>query len=135
VAHAAEVQALRDRPAAAPVVWSEPEEAPRAADSLEPPPEVARLLADLTAIARGTAAVPLARAVPAGDAGESFLRASLLSLVGAQWAGEGIAGQLGALPLAVRVEGDGWPADLAPDLPGLPLARLTPGSIAPRGEP
>jgi hypothetical protein len=140
VAHAAEIQALRDRPGAPAVVWEEPAEAPRAADVLEAPPEVARLLADLSAIARGTEPVPLARVVPAkGDGslpdrlGESFLRASLLSLAGARWAGEGIAGQLGALALEIEVDGDGWPEALPPGEPGeiSPLARLTPGAVRP----
>jgi hypothetical protein len=134
VAHAAEVQALRDRPAAAPVVWGEPDEAPRATDVLEAPPEVERLLADLAAIARGTEPMPLSAVVPAGggdlgDAGESFLRASLLSLVGVHWAGEGIAGRLGALALAIDVEGDGWPEPLPAETS--PLTRLTPGSVRP----
>jgi hypothetical protein len=130
VAQAAELQALRSRPEVAPIAWSEPMEAPRAADAVEVPPEVERLLADLAAIARGGLPVPLARLVPAGDAGESFLRASLLSLTGARWAGEGIAGRLGALPLDVAPEGDGWPEPLD----GAPLARLTPGTVRPREE-
>jgi hypothetical protein len=125
VAQAAELQALRDHPAPPPVVWSEPFEAPRAADALEAPVEVERLLADLARIA---GPVSLAALVPAGDAGESFLRASLLSLVGVRWAGEGIAGRLGALPLDVDVEGDGWPEPLE----SLPLARLTPGTVRPQ---
>jgi hypothetical protein len=137
VAHAAEVQALRDRPEAPAVAWTEPEEAPRATDVLEAPPEVERLLADLSALARGTQAAPLSRVVPAGDAGESFLRASLLSLVGARWAGEGIAGRLGALPLDIEVDGDGWPEPLGAALgsENSPLARLTPGTVRPRLDP
>ena len=132
VAHAAEVQALRDRPEAPAVAWGEPEEAPRAANILEAPPEVERLLADLAAVERGAEPVSLARLVPTGDAGESFLRASLLSLVGARWAGEGIAGRLGALALNVDVDGDGWPEPLPEESP---LARLTPGSVRPVVDP
>ncbi len=131
VAQAAELQVLRERPEAEPVVWTEPLEPMRAADAIEVPPEVERLLADLAAIARTAEATPLADLVPAGDTGESFLRASLLSLVGASWAGEGIAGRLGALPLDVEAEGDGWPEDLAASGEG-PLARLTPGTIRAR---
>src|SRR5206468_11562355 len=82
VAYATEVQAARERAAAAPAAWEEPLDAPRAADAVEVPPEVARLLADLAAIARGREPVPLAAIVPAGDCGESFLRASLLALAG-----------------------------------------------------
>jgi hypothetical protein len=135
VAHAAEIQALRDRPAATAVAWGEPDEAPRATDVLEAPPEVERLLADLAAVARGTEPVPLSGVVPAGGGddvdgpGEPFLRASLLSLVGAHWAGEGIAGRLAALSLAIDVEGDGWPESLPPET--APLTRLTPGSVRP----
>jgi hypothetical protein len=143
VAHAAEIQALRDRPEAPPVAWSEPDEAPRAVDVLEAPPEVERLLADLAAIAEGAEPVPLARAVPAGgtgNPGESFLRASLLSLVGARWlrgrsgeGDEGIAGRLGALPLEIAVEGDGWPEPLPASSEGdnPPLTGLTPGTVRP----
>jgi hypothetical protein len=137
VAHAAEIQALRDRPTAPPVVWGEPDEAPRATDVLEAPPEVKRLLADLAAVSRGTEPVPLSRVVPAGDAGESFLRASLLSLVGIHGsegiAGEGIAGRLGALALEIDVEGDGWPETLSVSSGSetAPLIRLTPGTVRP----
>ena len=130
VGYAAEVQVLRERAAAEPVVWTEPDEAPRAADAVEVPPEVERLLADLAAVVRGRAPVPLSRVVPGGDAGESFLRLSLLALAGQRWSGEGIAGRLGSLPLAVEPEGDGWPEEVA----GSPLARLTPGSVRPRDE-
>jgi len=130
VGYAAEVQVLRERAAAEPVVWTEPDEAPRAADAVEVPPEVERLLADLAAVVRGRAPVALSRVVPGGDAGESFLRLSLLALAGQRWSGEGIAGRLGSLPLAVEPEGDGWPEEIA----GSPLARLTPGSVRPRDE-
>lgn len=128
VAHAAEIQALRDRPeAAAPVAWEEPAEAIRAPDAVEVPGEVERLLADLVRVARGREPVPFDAFVPAGSAGESFLRASLLALAGARWTGEGIAGQLGAVPVDVEPEGDGWPESLS-DLSGredFPLSRLT----------
>jgi hypothetical protein len=130
VAYAAEVQVLRERATAEPVVWTEPDEAPRAADAVEVPPEVARLLADLAAVARGREPVALSQIVPAGDAGESFLRVSLLALAGQHWSGEGIAGRLGALPLTVEPEGDGWPEEIA----NAPLARLTPGAVHPREE-
>jgi hypothetical protein len=130
VAYAAEVQALRERAEAEPVVWSEPVEAPRAADAVDVPAEVERLLADLSAVVRGREPVALARIVPGDDAGESFLRASLLALAGQRWAGEGIAGRLGALPLTVDPEGDGWPEEITEP----PLTRLTPGFVRPREE-
>ena len=130
VAYAAELQAARERAEAEPVVWSEPAEAPRAANAVDVPPEVERLLADLGAIVRGGEPVALSRVVPGIDAGESFLRASLLALAGQQFAGEGVAGRLGSLPLTVEPEGDGWPEAIE----GSALARLTPGAIHPRGE-
>lgn len=130
VAYAAEVQASRERTEAAPVVWSEPAAAPRAADAVDVPPDVQRFLADLALIARGREPVALSNVIPAGDSGESFLRASLLALAGQRFAGEGIAGRLGALQLTVEPEGDGWPEEIA----GAPLVRLTPGTLRPHGE-
>jgi hypothetical protein len=129
VAYAAELQALRERADAKPFAWTEPTEAPRAAGAVEVPPEALRWIADLAAVARAREPVALSRVVPARDAGESFLRASLLALVGQRWAGEGVAGQLGALPLAAEPEGDGWPDALDE---GGPLTRLTPGAVQPR---
>lgn len=131
VAHAAEIQALRDRPEAVPVAWEEPAEAIRAPDAVEVPGEVERLLADLVRVARGGEPVPFGAFVPAGSAGESFLRASLLALAGARWTGEGIAGQLGAVPVDVEPEGDGWPESLGAREDS-PLTRLTPGVLRPR---
>lgn len=130
VAYAAEVQASRERAEAEPVVWAEPAEAVRAADAVEVPAEVERLLADLATIAGGREPVPLSKVVPGCDAGESFLRASLLALAGQRWAGEGIAGRLGSLPLTIDPEGDGWPEEIASPA----LARLTPGVVRPREE-
>lgn len=128
VAQAAELQALRGHQAPEPVEWREPPEAPRTSEMVDVPAEVRALLADLGAIAAGGVAVPLSRLVPRGDAGESFLRASLLALAGDRRAGEGIAGQLGSIPVDAEVAGDGWPEALD----GAPLARLTPGVVRPR---
>jgi hypothetical protein len=159
VAHAAEVQALRERGEAPAVAWEEPPAAPRATDAIDVPAEVRRLIADLLGIAEGGEPVPLARVVPAPEAGESFLRASLLALAGDHRAGEGVAGQLGAIPVAVEPEGDGWPEPLAaaivpeaawpqaapqgvalprsgpPAAPLQALTRLTPGAVRPTAEP
>jgi hypothetical protein len=139
VAQAAELQALRDRPEPSAMIWEEPAEAVRASNAAEVPPEIERLLADLVRLVQGGEPVPFSRLIPAADAGESFLRASLLPLAGVRWAGEGVAGQLGAVPVEVLPEGDGWPEDLPEGLdgdldgaPGRPvLLRLTPGTVRP----
>lgn len=128
VASAAEIHVLRDRPEAEEISWSEPEEAPRAAQAHDVPAHVARFVARLAEIAAKRAAEPLERLVPDGDPGVSFLRAGLLSLVGEGPAGEGIAGRLAALPLEVLVQGDGWPVELH----DAPLRRLSPGSVEAR---
>lgn len=130
VAYAAELQALRERAEEAPVEWLEPVEAVRFSGAIEVPPEVERLLADLGAMVRRGEPAALSEIVPRNDPGESFLRASLLALAGRQGSGEGVAGQLGSLPLAVEPEGDGWPEEVA----GVPLSRLTPGSLIPGAE-
>lgn len=129
VAHAAEVHAARERHQAEPLEWQEPVEAPRAEDVVAIPSEVVAWLADLVAVVRDGEAVPLATLIPRRDPGESFLRASLLPLVGDRRAGEGIAGQLGAINAGVTPIGDGWPDVLE----GAPLAELTPGHVEPRG--
>ena len=128
VAHAAEVHVARERRPAAPPAWEEPPEAPRVPDAAAVPPGVVAWVADLVSVARGGEAVPFARLVPRGDAGESFLRASLLPLAGDGRAGEGVAGQLGAVAVQVVSAGDGWP-DCLDDAP---LSRLTPGQVDPR---
>jgi hypothetical protein len=129
LAHAAETHLARERGEVPEVRFVEPPDAPRAEDGdVDLPPEVHRWLADLDGVAAGERAVPLADLVPQEDAATSFLRASLLALVGDRCPGDGVASQLGALPLDVELEGDGWPEPLA----GGPLARLTPGAVVPR---
>lgn len=128
VAHAAEVHISRDRQRAEPLAWEDPLEAPRVDGAVAVPAEIVALVADLAAVARGREAVPLARLIPRRDAGESLLRASLLPLVGDGRAGEGIAGQLGAIAADVTPAGDGWPDPLA----DAPLSALTPGAVEPR---
>lgn len=130
VAAAAEQQVLRERKETERVAWEEPPEAPRTTEADLVPQEVRAFLVDLGEVVRAGEPTPLARAVPRGSAGESFLRASLLPLVGDRRAGEGVAGQLGSLPLEVVPEGDGSP-ELIPDSP---LAALTPGHLRPRTE-
>ena len=128
VAHAAEIHVVRERRRAAPVAWEEPPAAPRVPDVATVPAEVVAWVAELVAVAQGREAVPFARLVPHGDAGESFLRASLLPLAGDGRAGEGVAGQLGAVAVRVMPAGDGWPDSLS----NAPLSGLTTGEVAPR---
>jgi hypothetical protein len=125
---AAEQQALRERPEAEEIAWAEPEPAPRTAQDDLAPEDVRALLADLSAIVSTGRAVPLVEAVAHGSRSESFLRLSLLALVGDARAGEGFAGQLGALPLDVNATNDGWPEPVE----GRSIATLTPGEIVPR---
>lgn len=128
VAAAAEQQVLRERKEAKPIAWDEAPEAPRTHDADLTPAEILALLADLTEVAQASTPTPLAKLVPRGSAAESFLRASLLPLVGDRRAGEGVAGQLGSLALDVVPEGDGAPQPLA----SAPISALTPGHLQPR---
>lgn len=127
VAAAAEQQAMRERRESRPMIWEEPPEAEQVTDAAFTPQEVRSFLDDLEETARSGEALPLNRLVPRHDAGASFLRASLLPLVGNSRVGEGIAGQLGTLPLQVESEGDGWPEPLEE----APLSALTPGRVQP----
>jgi hypothetical protein len=127
LAAVAEGHLARQRETPQPVEWRDPP-APLPADgAVALPAEVGRLLDDLDRLLAARRLEPLAGFVPRGSASESFLRASLLPLVGERVGGEGVAGRLGSLGLAVAVEGDGFPA---PAPPG-PLAELTPGRIEP----
>jgi hypothetical protein len=130
VAFAAEQQFSREREEAVVTVWEEPEEAPRQADAAEIPAEVLALLADLDEIERRGEPAELSGVVPRASEGESFLRASLLTLLSGSDVGEGVAARLGALPLRVECEGDGWPEPIASG----PIRRLTPGRIRPVAE-
>lgn len=128
VAHAAAVHVTRERRRPDTPVWEEPPDAPRVPDAAAVPAEVAAWVADLVTLARVGEPVPLARLVPRGSAGQSFMRASLLPLAGDGRAGEGVAGQLGAVAVRTVVRGDGWPEGLEK----APLSALTPGEAAPR---
>lgn len=130
VASAAELQCARERGEVEETAWAEPAGPARGAEDTGPPEEVTEWLLALREIERGRAAVPLAATVPHRDAAHSFLRLSLLALVGDARTGEGIAGQLGALGLDIVTESGHEPAPLADG----PLARLTPGSVRPRAE-
>jgi hypothetical protein len=129
LAHAAETHVARERGEVPDLKFEEPADAPSAeAEDVDLPSEVRRWLADLDGVAAGERAIALGDLVPHEDAGTSFLRASLLALVGDHRPGDGVASQLGALPLDVALQGDGWPEPLV----GKPLARLTPGAVVPR---
>ncbi len=130
VAAAAEQQFLRVRETPPTVRWTEPPRAPREKTAARVPVEVEALLADLAQIATDGRPRPLGEIVPREDSAVSFLRASLLSLVGDPSGGEGVAGKLGALDIELELEEDGWPTPL----PDGPLASLTPGSIRPRDD-
>ena len=110
------------------VAWTVPPEPERAGSEVAMPPDVAAWLDDLDRLAEAGRVRPLSEVVPRGSAAESFLRASLLPLLGEAIGGEGVAGRIGALSLAMTLEGDGFPAP-AP----WPLSALTPGTIGPPG--
>jgi hypothetical protein len=111
------------------VDWNDPPEPERAGSEAAMPPDVATWLDDLDRLAEAGTVRQLSEIVPRGSAVESFLRASLLPLLGEGIGGEGVAGRIGALPLVMTLEGDGFPAP-APT----PLSALTPGTIGPPAE-
>jgi hypothetical protein len=125
----AEAYLARRREPPPKVDWTVPPEPDRAGAEMAMPPDVAAWLDDLDRLAEAGAVRPLVEVVPRGSAAESFLRASLLPLLGEAIGGEGVAGRIGALPLAVTLDGDGFPAP-APK----PLSALTPGTIGPPAE-
>jgi hypothetical protein len=125
----AEAYLARRRETPPKVDWTVPPEPDRAGAEIAMPPDVAAWLDDLDRLAEAGAVRSLAEVVPRGSAAESFLRASLLPLLGEAIGGEGVAGRIGALPLAVSLDGDGFPAP-APK----PLSALTPGTIGPPAE-
>ena len=126
LASAAEQQFLRERPPAEdPPTWEIPAAPPTTSEADLVPPEVVRFLADLGAIVQTGSPSLLKDLIPRQSTGESFLRASLLPLVGDHRAGEGVAGRLGSLLLCIRVEGDG----ALESLDGTLLKELTPGSV------
>jgi hypothetical protein len=129
VASAAELQFLKERVEPEPVHWQEAEEVRRQGEAVEVPPEVTAFLAELAHVAGGREPVAFRDAIPRVDSGTTFLRASLLSLVGEGMSGEGITGRLGSLAIDVEVRDEGWPEPLEQ----APVSRLTPGQLRPRG--
>lgn len=128
VAAAAEQQAQREREEEEPVEWVDPPDPESADEHVATPAEVLDLLSDLAGIAKAGAPVPLREVVPRDGPTTSFLRATLLALVGDESSGEGIAGKLGALPLRAVTENEGWPDPLDPKSG---LSALTPGNVQP----
>lgn len=111
-----------------PFPYLEPEPAPRTADVVGVEAEVTVYLEELATLASAGEAVSLREIVPRHTPGESFLRLSLLPLVGDESMKEGVAGQLGRLPLEVdSVEG---PPER---LEGKPIRTLTKGTVRARG--
>jgi hypothetical protein len=90
---------------------------------------VADFIADLAEIVQSGIPRPLQNVIPRRDAGESFLRASLLPLVGEKTATSGAAGQLSSLALLVSIEGNGWPSPISKKA----IKRMTPGELHGRG--
>jgi len=131
IAQAAELQVLRDHSSSEPLEWQEPAAAETISGEPELPSEVATLLDDLGSLATRVQREALGSFIPRVNPATSFLRASLLALVGHKLGGEGVAGQLGAVPLSVEIEHDGWPADLDAERASA-LTALTPGSLTPR---
>lgn len=130
VAQAAEGHILRERPSPDPVRWEEPSLAPSVPGGADTPGEVVALLRDLADLAARMTPEALSAVVPREDKGTSFLRASLLALVGQGLSGEGVAGQLGVIPVTVETEQDGWPAEL--DGGGTAgVTAVTPGHVTP----
>lgn len=122
----AELYLTRRREPPPKIEWADPPEAEKVDAEISLPLDVMVFLDDLDRLAQDGHSEPLSSIVPRGTAGESYLRASLLPLLGGRTGGEGVAGRLGALPLTVTVTGDGFPVP-AP----APLAALSPGKVGP----
>lgn len=123
---AAELHMLKHREPEAVVSWNEPPVSDEGPSTPVVSEDVERLLAELDRIAAIKGSREFNDLVPSGDHAESFLRASLLPLVGAKVGGEGAAGRLGALPLDVVTN------EAQPEPCKAPLTELTPGRIEAR---
>lgn len=107
------------------VSWTDPPAAEESAEEAAPPEEALRLLDELDRLAQSGRRESLAAFLPRGTPAESFLRATLLPLLGQRLGGEGVAARIAALPLRVTVERD----DLVPATP--PLTAVSDGHIGP----
>jgi hypothetical protein len=129
VAAQAEAYLARQIGEPTPTEWSEPPQPEDADAAAVLPVEVIRLIDDLDRLVAAGVSATLNAFVPKKSPPESLLRASLLPLVRQPTGGAGVAGRLGALPLAVIIEEDGYPRK-AP----APLVELTPGKLEPVGK-
>jgi hypothetical protein len=109
--------------------WSEPPPPEDTSAVSVVPVEVTTLIDDLDRLVAAGVSATLKDFVPKKSPPESLLRASLLPLVRQPTGGAGVAGRLGALPVSVVIEEDGYPRK-AP----APLVELTPGKLEPIGK-
>jgi hypothetical protein len=126
VTFAAELHMLKHREPDAETVWDNAPMAAEGTANTMTSEETERLLAELDQIVADKGTREFHDLVPSGDYAESFLRASLLPLVGVKVGGEGAAGRLGALPIDVLANG-GPPTSCS-----APLKELTPGRVQAR---
>jgi hypothetical protein len=124
LAASAEAYVARQIEQAPVVAWVEPPVAEDATLEAALPPEVNRLADDLDDLIERSGFTTFHEFVPKNTASESFLRASLLPLVGKATGGEGVAGRLGAMKISVVTAQDGA---LQPS--AHPLSELTAGRI------
>src|SRR5205823_7071626 len=103
LAAVAENYLMREQEEAVPVTWDDPPEAQAPPPASALPSEATRLLDDLGRLAGERRSAPLREVIPRGEPGESFLRASLLPLLGQNAGGEGMAGRLGAMPIELHI--------------------------------
>ncbi len=127
VAFAAEGYVLRERHEVEELKWSEPAEPEREIHTTAVAPEITTWIDDLVGVAEKGIPAELDGLIPRNSSGESFLRASLLPLVGSGHTGKGAAGQIGSLSLELVTEPESWPVPLA----GSPLSGLTRGRVQP----
>ena len=128
VASAAEHHLTRQRVAREDVVWEEPAKVDAVPAEQLSPAEIGTYLMDLETAYERMHPTPLEQIVCSGDRKETFLRMSLLPLVGEKNTGTGEVAKLGAIDLDVRVSGDGYPTSLD----SRPIRQLTPGEVRPK---
>lgn len=111
------------------VEWKEPPPPEVDASELNIPEEITALLDDLDRLRTKKDDVqPLSMFVPRGTTGESFLRASLLPLLDQRIGGEGVAGRLSSMNLALVIDNGNLVAAAEP------LSEISAGTIQVRKE-